>query len=71
MLKKPDIQGLCCTCNSCWTCLSLHNSLKRGEPILYCESFDNFGLDKQIAQYDEREHRKKAHSFSPPLNFGI
>jgi hypothetical protein len=41
MGKDSDIQGLCCTCNHRLVCLSLRNSLKRGEPILYCESFDD------------------------------
>jgi hypothetical protein len=71
MEKKPGIQGLCGTCNSRWMCLSQSTGRKRGEPILYCESFDNVAMDKQSERYDERTRRKSAHAFNTPLDFGI
>jgi hypothetical protein len=71
MVQEPEIQGICCTCNSRWSCLSLNNSLKLGEPILYCEEFDDSEITKQSEQIDERERRKSAHSFNTPINFGI
>jgi hypothetical protein len=52
-------------------CLSLSNSQKRGEPILYCEEFDNSEINIQSEQIDERELRRRAHSFNIPIHFGI
>lgn len=71
MVEKPGIQGLCCTCNSRSACLSLSNSLKRGEPILYCELFDNSVINEHSALRDARERRKGAHSLHTPLCFKI
>jgi len=71
MVKELDVPGICCTCNSRWACLSLNNSLKIGEPILYCEEFDNSEINIQSEQIDERERRRRAHSFNTPIKFGI
>ena len=71
MVQELEIQGICCTCNNRWSCLSLNNSLKIGDPILYCEEFDNSEINIQSAQIDERERRKSAHSFNTPINFRI
>lgn len=71
MVQVTEIQGICCTCNNHSTCLSLSNSLKRGEPILYCEEFDNSEINTRGDQNDEWERRRRAHSFNTPINFGI
>lgn len=71
MLKEVEVSGICCTCNSRWSCLSLRNSLKRGQPIQYCEEFDDSEIKHQNGQIDARERRMREHSFNRPINFGI
>jgi hypothetical protein len=65
MVKEMDAPGICCTCNSRWSCLSLSNSFKRGEPILYCESFDD--PDATTSSYRKVKHDE----FSLRPCFGI
>lgn len=54
MLQETEIKGICCTCKSRFGCLSLNNSLKRGEPILFCESFDD---SESITNSDRKKQR--------------
>lgn len=71
MVKEVEVSGLCTTCNNRWSCISLRNSLKRSQPIQYCEEFDDSVTTHQNGQGDARQCRMRAHSFNRPINFGI
>lgn len=71
MIKEVKAPGICCTCNSRKSCLSLGNSLKRGEAIQYCETFDDSETDNPCPPIDAKERRLRAHAFNQPINFEI
>ncbi len=71
MNQEMNAMGLCCTCNFNSECLSLKNSLKRCEPILFCEEFDDSSMETCNEMKVKRERRQQAHSFSSPIDFCV